>query len=212
MLGECLEVFGSYTEEEREQLILDHYIPKPGSYILVGKNGEVISATDFKLDKKTGEINKSAVNFNKFCYYDYYSNLISMNKPQDPDKIIHSNNYLSFWIKKESVSNGKLTPEIIDGYYDILEHPETKCKKTKALSIYEKLESEIGQVNMEVLQKNKKWIQEHIFDMDNLGLDIDMDKKDYLKIFLKLKGKSIKEKGSVILFLIFIIATNITLL
>lgn len=196
MLGECLEVFGSYTEEERERLILDYYIPKPGSYILVGKNGEVISATDFKLDKKTGEINKSAVNFNEFCYYDYYSNLISMNKPQDPDKIIHSNNYLSFWIKKESVLNGKLTPEIIDGYYDILEHPETKCKKTKALSIYEKLESEIGQVNMEVLQKNKKWIQEHIFDMDNLGLDIDMDKKDYLKIFFEAEREEYQREGN----------------
>lgn len=194
MLGECLEVFGSYTEEERERRILDHYIPKDGSYILVGKNGEVISATDFKLDKKTGEINKSAVHFNEFCYYDYYSDLISMNKPQDTAKIIHSNNYFSFWVKKESILNGKLTPEIIDGYYEVLEHPEKKCEKTKSLSIYEKLE-EIGQVDTEVLQKNKKWIQEHIFIVDNLGLDIDMGKKDYLKIFFEAEREEYQREG-----------------
>ncbi len=195
MLGECLEVFGSYTEEERERRILDHYIPKDGSYILVGKNGEVISATDFKLDKKTGEINKSAVHFNEFCYYDYYSDLISMNKPQDTAKIIHSNNYFSFWVKKESILNGKLTPEIIDGYYEVLEHPEKKCEKTKSLSIYEKLEEEIGQVDTEVLQKNKKWIQEHIFIVDNLGLDIDMGKKDYLKIFFEAEREEYQREG-----------------
>lgn len=196
MLGECLEIFGSYTEEERERRILDYYIPKPGSYILVGKDGEVMSATDFKLDKKTGEINRSAVHFNEFCYYDYYSNLISMNKPQDAAKIIHSNNYFSFWVKKESILNGKLTPEIIDGYYEVLEHPEKKCEKTKSLPIYEKLEAEIGQVDTEVLQKNKKWIQEHIFTMDNLGLDIDMGKKDYLKIFFEAEREEYQREGN----------------
>lgn len=195
MLGECLEIFGSYTEEERERRILEHYIPKDGSYILVGKNGEVISATDFKLDKKTGEINKSAVRFNEFCYYDYYSDLISMNKPQDTTKIIHSNNYLSFWVKKESILNGKLTPEIIDGYYEVLAHPEKKCEKTKSLSIYEKLEAEIGQVDTEVLQRNKEWIQEHIFVMDDLNLQIDMSKKDYLKIFFEAERKEYQREG-----------------
>lgn len=196
MLGECLEVFGCYTEEERERRILNHYIPKDGTYILIGKNGEILSVTDFKLDKKTGKINQSAVDYKKFCYYDYHSDLVSMNKPQDAAKIIHSNNYLSFWVKKESISNGKLTQEIIDGYYDVLEHPEKKCKKTKALSIYEKLESEIGQVDIETLHKNKEWIQEHIFSMNELGLDIDMGKKDYLKIFFEAEKEEYQREGN----------------
>ena len=34
MLGECLEIFGSYTEEKRESDILDHYIPKDVRSIL----------------------------------------------------------------------------------------------------------------------------------------------------------------------------------
>lgn len=192
MLSECLEVFGSYTEEERERRILDYYIPKPGSYILVGKNGEVISATDFK----KGEINKSAVHFNEFCYYDYYSNLITMNKYLS-NKIIHSNNYLCFWIKKENVSNKKLTREIIDEYYDVLEHPEKKWGKGKEqLSAYRKLEAELGKVDVEVLQRNRKWVQEHIFDMDNLDLQIDMSKKDYLKIFFEAEKVEYQREGN----------------
>ena len=172
MLGECLEIFGSFTREEREHRILDHYIPKNGTYILIGRNGEVLSATDFILDKKTGEINRNAVEYRKFCYYDYYSNLISMNKSLDPSKIIHSNNYLAFWVKKESILSGKLTLEIIDKYYSILEYPEKKYE----VSVYEKLEKEIGRVDTEVLYRNKKWITEHIFDMNNLELNIDMKK------------------------------------
>ncbi|MDE6759353.1 MAG: CRISPR-associated protein [Lachnospiraceae bacterium] len=198
MLGECLEVFGSYTEEERERRILDHYIPKDGSYILVGKNGEVISATDFKLDKKTGKINKSAVHFNEFCYYDYYSNLIVMQKYLS-NKIIHSNNYLSFYIKKKNILNGGLTSEIITEYYDVLEHPEKKWGKGKQLSTYQKLEAEIGQIDIKVLQKNKEWILEHIFDMDKLGLNIDMSKKskeDYLKIFFEAEKEEYQREGN----------------
>ncbi len=96
MLGECLEVFGGYTEEEREKMILNHYIPKDGTYILVGSNGEILSVTDFKMDKKTGQVNRNAERYHDFCYYDYHSDLVSMNKPLDGSKVIHSNNYLSF--------------------------------------------------------------------------------------------------------------------
>lgn len=195
MLGECLEIFGSYTKEEREKHILDEYIPKDGTYILVGNNGEIKEITEMKLDKKTNMINKNAKYFKEFLRFDYYSDLISMNKPQDAQKIIHSNNYLSFWVKKESVINGKLTPQVIDGYYDILEHPEKKCEKTKALSIYEKLEEVIGPVDTETLQRNKKWIQDHIFSLENLGLKIDFQKKDYLKIFFEAEKEVYRREG-----------------
>lgn len=66
MLGECLEIFGSYTEEEREKEILDYYIPKDGTYILVMENGKT-SVTDIKLDKKTGEVNRTAGKYKDFC-------------------------------------------------------------------------------------------------------------------------------------------------
>lgn len=200
MLGECLEIFGSYTKEEREKRILIDYIPKDGTYILVGKNGEIKEVTEFRLDKKTGKINRNAEYFQDFLYYDYHSDLISMNKPQDAEKIIHSNNYLSFWVKKESFQNGKLTPQIIDGYYDILENPERKCAKTKSLSIYQKLEEVIGPVDKETLRRNKKWIETHIFTLEKYVLDewniqIDFQKKDYLKIFFEAEKEIYQKEG-----------------
>ncbi len=196
MLGECLEVFGGYTEEEREGLVFNHYIPKDGTYVMVGVNGEIVSKTDIKLDRKTGMVNKSSPRYHDFCFYDYHSDLVSMNKPQDALKIIHSNNYLSFWVKKESILNGKLTMDVIDGYYDVLEHPEKKYKKdVRAASLYGMLEAELGPVNAELLHKNKRWVREHIFSMEDLGADIDMGKKDYLKIFFEAEKEEYKREG-----------------
>jgi len=200
MLGECLEIFGSYTEEERERLILEDYIPKDGTYILVGTDGEIREVTEFRLDKKSGEINRNASFFREFLYFDYHSDLISMNKPQDSEKIIHSNNYLSFWVKKESLEAGKLTQQIIDGYYDVLEYPERKCEKTKSLSIYQKLEETIGPVDVEALRRNKEWIDTHIFSlkeyvMEKLNIEIDFRKKDYLKIFFEADKEIYLKEG-----------------
>lgn len=195
MLGECLEIFGSYTEKEREDKILNDYIPKDGTYILVMANSER-SVTDIKLDKKTGEVSKTAGKYEDFRYFDYHSDLISMNKPVDSHKVIHSNNYLSFWVKKESILNGKLTKEIIDEYYDILEHPEKKYGKTAAMSIYENLEAKIGKVDTEALRRNRQWILDNIFSIEKLGEDIDMGKKDYLKIFFEADREVYQREGN----------------
>lgn len=200
MLGECLEIFGNYTQEEREKRIFGDYIPKDGTYILVGKDGKIKEVTEFRLDKKTGEINRNAEYLQDFLYYDYHSDLISMNKPLDAEKIIHSNNYLSFWVKKESFLNGKLTPAVIEGYYDVLEHPERKCEKTKSLSIYRKLEEEIGPVDAEALRRNKEWIEKNIFVLEEYvmtewNIQIDFQKKDYLKIFFEADREIYQKEG-----------------
>ena len=57
---------------------------------------------------------------------DYYSKLLEMNKPIDPKKVIHTNNYLSIAVKKESIVSQKLTPEIIENYFQILSNPILK--------------------------------------------------------------------------------------
>ena len=69
-----------------------------------------------------------------------------MNKPMDGKKVIHSNNYFSFFVKKDSILTKKLTEAIIDGYYEVLKNPlEQKYKKSKeAGKIYELFEEEEG--------------------------------------------------------------------
>ena len=101
MMSECLQVFQKVLKEDPDVILRD-YIPADGTYILVGKDYRIKGQPmEIKMDKKTGKIDKSASYYKEFCYYDYYSKLISMNKKQDPAKIIHSNNYYSFWVKKE---------------------------------------------------------------------------------------------------------------
>lgn len=196
MLGECLEVFRERLQEEGEELILDKYVLKDGTYLLVGRDGSIVSKVDIQINKKTGEVSRNVPHYSEFSYYDYHSDLISMNKPQDPAKIIHSNNYLSFWVKKDSIANGKLKPEVIEKYYDVLEHPEEKYGKSKALDIYEKVKEDIGDVDVDTLHRNKKWILEHIFSMETLEPDIDMNKKDYLKIFFEADRKEYEKEGN----------------
>lgn len=188
MFEECLEVFKEELKKRGEGIILDEYIPADGSYIIVKKDGSV-KCVEIKMDKKTRtleKLDKSDEDFSNIRIYDYHSKLVSMNKPVDPKKVIHSNNYFSFAVKKDSIVSGKLIENIIDGYYRILADPlENKYKKSKEASrIYKDFEQKNGTVDLELLEKNKTWIKEHIFKIDE-AVEIDMTKKDYLKIFFE---------------------------
>lgn len=185
MFKECLDVFLEMLKHE-DNLILKGYIPADGSYVIVKNDGTVKNA-DIKFDKKTRNLNcTDDTLLNDICFYDYHSKLISMNKPIDIKKVIHSNNYLAFAVKKESITS-KLTETIIDNYYDTLKNPlEAKYKKSKEASkIYQKFEEEYAPVNIEILEKCRSWIKQHIFSIDKL-IDIDLKKKDYLKIFFEI--------------------------
>ncbi len=187
MFEECLEVFKRELDYDNN-LILDEYIPADGSYIIVDAEGKIKNYQDIKLDKKKKGTSEAVVKgsyFKEICFYDYHSKLISMNKPID-SKVIHSNNYLSFAVKKESITS-KLTEAIIDNYYDILKNPlEKKYKKSKEASkIYQNFEKEYSPVNIEILEKCRSWIKQHIFSIDKL-VQIDLGKKDYLKIFFEV--------------------------
>ena len=152
MLKECLDVFAEKLKQDND-LILKEYIPADGSYLIVDKDNN-IKYTDIKLDKKTRKIIATDDTLLKdICFFDYHSKLISMNKPVDSKKVIHTNNYLAFAVKKESITQ-KLTVEIIDNYYDTLKNPlEKKYKKSKEASkIYQKFVDEYGEVNQDLLE------------------------------------------------------------
>lgn len=185
MFKECLDVFLEMLKHE-DNLILKGYVPADGSYIIVKNDGTVKNA-DIKFDKKTRDLNcTDDTLLNDICFYDYHSKLISMNKPIDIKKVIHSNNYLAFAVKKESITT-KLTEAIIDNYYDTLKNPlEKKYKKSKEASkIYQKFEEDHGVVNITLLEKCRSWIKQHIFSIDKL-VNVDLGKKEYLKIFFEV--------------------------
>lgn len=179
MLKECLDVFKKIYEEKGESLILDTYVPAEGSYVLVDRDGAIKEIKELPKQKEPPE------DFESFVEKDYLSALIDMNKPIDKKKVIHSNNYYAFWVKKDSIrpdKNGKvkLTQEIIDDYYGLLKAAENKYRK-KGLELYEVVEAEIGKPDLEMIEKHKDWIKKNIFTIieDNHL----KDDKSYLKIY-----------------------------
>lgn len=183
MLKDCLEVFKKMYEEHGDKLIIDSYTLSEGSYVLVKKDGSI---EVLEVSKK--DTDKTDRLYKYFAQRDYLSKLIDMNKPIDGKKIIHSNNYLSFFVKKENLQpdgrgSVKLTEEIIDKYYDILINPRLKYKDKQKKSMYEKCEVKYGKIDESKLNTNKQWIKSNIFSL----LERDDIKKDknYLKVFFE---------------------------
>lgn len=187
MLKDCIEIFEKELLLKGDKLIIDNYLPSDGTYVIVSIEDDkffIKEAFDIKYNKKSDEIEgRENIYFKEVCEYDYNSKLIDMNKPIDIKKIIQSNNYLSFFVKKESIGNKKLTNEIIDNYYKVLSNPKLKYTETKAKEIYNSIEQSIPQIDQEFLKKIQSWIKENIFELDNLGIEI--KGKDYLKIFFE---------------------------
>ena len=188
MLKECIEVFEKELNSKGERLLLDSYLPTEGTYIIVTEENSSFVIKDenvieVKYDKKTKEPMNSESELNKIRAKDYYSRLISTDKPIDKKKKIHSNNYLSLWIKKESFSDKievkkRVTNEIIEGYYQVLENPYLKYKDKNSKMIYKSIEDELGEVNSEIIKKIKVWVIENIFELAKK-----YSGKNYLKIF-----------------------------
>lgn len=196
VLSQALEVFKKEYQKKGDAYILDSYIPADGTYVIVMPSDEgfyVEETIDIKLDIKTRTIDRTISKYMNFiCLADYYSRVTDMNKAilSSKGKVIQGNNYLSFIIKKESLTNGKLTEEIIDNYYNVLENPRSKyLKKPKSLELYESAEEKVGAVDKDRLNKIKAWIKTNLFQSYK-----DVTGKDYLKIFFHYpEGDYVKE-------------------
>lgn len=185
MLQEAMEVFQIMLQEKGERIITDAYIPKDGTYrlIVMKDDGWVIKdPVDIIFNKKTNPVDISNdMDYLLIQELDYKSKLLEMNKPIDPKKVIHSNNYLSLAVKKESVTSGKLSEEIIQQYYEILRNPNKKYeKKTQARALYHVAEERLGQPDIEAIDKIEKFI---LANKQDIWKDINLEKKNYVKLF-----------------------------
>ena len=181
MIDEALEVFRKIYDKEGEELVVSKHIPKDGTYILVNiKSGKIIEKLNISYDKKTkkidGELNQY---YGYFRAFDYYSNLVDMNKPMDPKKTIHSNQIYSFFIKKDSIRENKLTKSIIEGYKKNLLNPEEKYNSKEGKELYKNIAEKLPKIEKDIVEDIFLWIEDNV--NENL-LDND-NKKDYLKIF-----------------------------
>jgi hypothetical protein len=105
-----LEAIEEIGAENLEDIALRAYKPRPGIYIFVSLDGKIIREIR----------NERRIYFNtKYRMMDYYSWIVSMQKPVK-SKLIFSNNYLAFFCKNAQ----KLTDADIDEYFQRLETPE----------------------------------------------------------------------------------------
>ena len=180
-MDEALEVFRKIYDKEGEELVVSKHIPKDGTYILVNiKSGKIIETLSISYDKKSkkvdGELNPY---YGYFRAFDYYSNLVDMNKPMDPKKTIHSNQIYSFFIKKDSIRENKLTKSIIEGYKKNLLNPEEKYNSKEAKELYKNIAEKLPKIEKDIVEDIFLWIEDNV----NENLLENDNKKDYLKIF-----------------------------
>ena len=193
MLDECLRIFKQELKDNTN-LVLNTIILADGDYVLVHSDG-TYDVEKIKYSKKDHCLIEKPEDeiYDKLCFYDYQSQLVSMNKPQDPGKTIHSNNYLSLFVKKESFNNGKMNDEAIERYFKALENPQDKYKG-KDLQMYNFINDNISEIDQERLLHNKQWLKEHIYNLEG----VDYNEKDYLKIFFEVDDQLYIDEGIVV--------------
>ncbi|WP_132281676.1 hypothetical protein [Natranaerovirga hydrolytica] len=164
MITELMEMFKKQYDIKGDALIIDRYELKPGIYIKINIDKTIDSS--LIINKKNDDINHQQYNW--FASRDYLSNLIDMNKPIDGKKKIHSNNYMSFFMKKEVLVGEKSLSEDalldrIEEYYNILSNPELKYNsKKKSLELYNEIDVPI---NEELLRFCKDYLVNYIKDI-----------------------------------------------
>ncbi len=159
-------------------IIMNDYILAPGTYILVDEDDGKIKRLEVKKAQNRDTAGDSEL-YDIFAKYDYRSGLIDMNKPIDSKKIIQSNNCFSFFIKKESLTNGKLNEARINEYYDFVRDLSKKYSGSSdkdKRKVLEEIKEKNGDIPFKRIEGIKKWIEENVFKLELEG-------KDYLKIF-----------------------------
>jgi CRISPR-associated protein Csh1 len=180
LLEELVSLFEKAYEVKGDSLILDSYKLKTGIYIKINREGKI---EEQKIYDKKDEVYRDDT-YRWFCKRDYISNLLDMNKPIDPKKKLHSNNYLTLFFKKDTVIGdkkidySKLEERIIE-YYDILLDPQIKYKKRKkSLELYNSITEPINEENI-------IWCKQYM--LENLPSIISnlekIDFSNYVRIF-----------------------------
>lgn len=185
MIKEVLDTFNKIYNQFGEELLFNSITLK-GTYFLIDKN---FNYKIFKFDKES-EKDKM---YNFFTSREYYSTLIEMNKPVDPNKQIHSCNYLSFFIKKIALDSKKeKIIESINAYYEILKYPNLRYKYKK-LDMYQAIVKEIGEPDTDKIDEIKRYIEKNLFllyECANLE-----DDNDYIKIFFDAEIEEYKKEN-----------------
>lgn len=180
MLQDIIRIFEKeYNKNGGDNYITRDHVPADGDYIIIDPKGNdfvILDKVQIKQDKKTREIERTNRYIDFLCQADYMSRYLDSNKAIS-NKNIHSNNYLTFFVKKENLHNGKITNEIISKYYEVFKEPLTKYKKPQLKQAYKEIEKKHGKADIERIERIEEWIKNNIYTL------VEEKDKSYLKIF-----------------------------
>lgn len=186
MLKECIEIFKENYNRKGERFVTDNHQPKEGTCFFVtmmsGGKWEVTEKLEIEKAKKKSGSERDAVSAHQkwplLQRLDYAGQLLDMNKPVDPRKIIHSSHCYAFFVKKENLG-GKLTAAVLEEYYEILADPLRKYGKSRPTkALYEETEQRLGPPNQEEIRMIRRWVSENLNRLAK-----DCGEKGYLKLF-----------------------------
>lgn len=181
MLADVIKTFEKEYKKYGDSYITDDYIPADGEYILLGEQDNeltIIEKIIIKQDKKTKEVDIPKKYETFIRNADYMSKYLDSNKAVK-DKNIHSNSWLTFFVKKENVHNGKINDEVISSYFKVFKNPYSKYKDRNAKKLYEEIENKNGKTDKELIGKVESWVKDNIYSL----VDTDSKDKTYLKVF-----------------------------
>lgn len=184
MLKEVIKIFeneylAGSRENDKDFYITKDHVPLDGDYIILEETSEGFQELDrvkIIVDKKTRTVETTNPYFKFIQSADYLSRYLESNKAI-ADKNIHSNNYLTLFIKKENLFNGKITENVLASYYDIFRNPYKKYCKPQIKKAYETLEEKFGKSDIDRINKIEEWVLKNLFSL-NLIND-----KTYVKLF-----------------------------
>lgn len=167
-----------------KKAVLDNYQLGNGLYIIV-ENGQIKEL--ISIDKDT---DCSGDDYKWLKEADYYSQLIDMNKPVDPNKKIHSCNPFSIFIKADILpdygSGDKVLTmdelgQAIKRYYKVLTTVEKKDKYvTEILNT-----ANLPEVDLDLFESCKNWLLNNLEEIVNTVKDNPPPKGSYVKVFFK---------------------------
>ncbi len=185
MLNDFLKMSEEYLNDDR--IVLSNHVLSKGLYIKINKNG---SEEIHLIDDSDDIIQDDSIDWLR--QVDYYSSLVSMDKPVDPKKKIHSNNYYSFFIKIDilpfvGTSEKKLSEEeyidSIERYFNVFLKESKERYDSKTVKLIE-LEG-LAEIDSEEVNKNKRILigkTKHIIECIQKEK---LPKNSYLKIFFE---------------------------
>lgn len=161
-------------------------MPKDGFYIIVSDyegQFQIDETIEIRYDKKQDILlGQSNPRIHDIRYWDYHSVVLDTQKVIK-DKAIHSNNYLTFFMKAENLTNNRVTVSSINEYFDRLSNPYIKHSNKKSREIYQDIESRLQPIDIELLERIRQWLIENLSNFSTMG--INFQNGDYFKIFFK---------------------------